>query len=576
MKKYTKYKLVAISITSLFVVSYELIRHYILINYLNKNIDILFSSLLFIVASVIISQLLFNALEKLEIKHYQKAMEAKTMFDNSVDGIFVFTTNGKVLGMNEGAKKLSGWNTIDSLSFEKLFDERISNFSHYKDAQHNNNPHILESYLIRKNGSKLPVSLTLSYIDDYVLRTEKVAVIARDLSERMQMEDVIRKLYAEATQKHYETEILYNISRKMASLRQLRESDYQSIFESVSNNIRKLLSVQDVGIMLRGFDKKEYKLVAHTSKKDKSELTQTFSNFIVEQKGNHCNDFSFTNGMTFIPIQSNSYVMGFIVIQEDEQINWSIHQKELVNSAKQILSITTENIMLYHKLKEVAIIEERERLAREMHDGLAQVISSIHMKIQVLKSLTSDLPVKKNVDVVEVKDVLNELEDITNEAHHEIRQHLFNLRTPFQLHKSLTESLVEYTKLFQKQHGLKINLKINELFKNNEKNLSHDMKIHIIRIIQEALSNIKKHSNASQVTVTVENRKNQGFDFMIIDNGVGFDYQKTKGIKDHYGLEIMEERARIFGGILNIESSRGKGTRVILSIPTVGENNGQN
>ncbi|MFC7060259.1 ATP-binding protein [Halobacillus seohaensis] len=555
MKKYTKYKVLAIIVTSFFIVSYELVRHYVLIDYLSKNIDILFSSILFIVVSISISHQIFHTLEKLELQTYQKEIEAKAMFDNSVDGIFVFNSKGKVLNMNQGAKTLSGWDLDYSLTFEMLFNNSLPSFELDFYSRETDSSRIFESYLKKKGGINVPVSLTLSFMNDL----DKIAVIARDLSERKQMENVIKELYAEATQKHYETEILYQISNEMATIRELSTRDAQTIFETVSHKIQKLLTVSDVAILLRTSSWGGYSLIASTQNVDLPDYA-----FL---KKKCWEDFEFIEGKIIVPFQSNDENLGFIIAEGAEKIRSSIQQQELVKSIKQIFSITIENSQLYQKLKGVTIIEERERLAREMHDGLAQDIGSISMKLQVLKSLILSNK-GKSIDSVKLQKLANELESLTNEAYHEIRHHLFNLRTPFQMQQSFNESLANYVGIFERQTGIKINLLLDDSFTNDNHNLSQDAKVHLIRIIQEALSNVKKHANATKITLKAAQLRDGGLEIKVDDNGNGFNYENAEGHQGHYyGLEIMKERANLFGGGLHIDTKRGEGTRITLSIP---------
>ncbi|MBN9654730.1 PAS domain S-box protein [Halobacillus sp. GSS1] len=557
MKKYTRYKFLAIIVTSFFIVSYELVRHYILIDYLQKDIDILFSSLLFIVVSIIISHRIFHALEKLELQTYQKEIEAKAMFDNSVDGIFVFHSNGKILDMNQGAKRLSGWGLEDARSFEMLFHTSLS-FDQYHKRRESEAPRIWESYVKRKDGKEVPVSLTLSYLKDLPGHQDKMAVIARDLSERKQMENVIKDLYAEATQKHYETEILYQISRKMATIRELSNYDAQAILRTVSYKIQKLLKVAEVAILIRPPDEDGYSLAASTQSFNLPE-----GKFFEKKQWE---DFEFKEDQLIIPFQSNDENLGFIVAGGADKVRSSMNQQEVVKSIKQIFSITIENSQLYQKLKGVTILEERERLAREMHDGLAQDIGSISMKLQVLKSLIHSHK-GKNIDSMKLQTLADDLEKITNEAYHEIRHHLFNLRTPFRMNQPFDESLANYADIFERQTGIRVKLIVSHSLSDHHLQLSQHGKVHVIRIIQEALSNVTKHANATEVTLEASQLMSGGLEITIKDNGNGFKYEGAEPSQGHYGLEIMKERAELFEGDLRIDTIRGKGTKITLTIP---------
>ncbi|WP_079478264.1 sensor histidine kinase [Halobacillus salinus] len=561
MKRYKKYKILAILLTSFFIVSYELVRHYTLIHFLPRDVDILLSSILFIVISIIISQVIFNTLEKLERKSYQKEIEAKIMFENSVDAIFVLNSDGEVLEMNEGAESLSGWKQNDVLTFERLFNEPFRLLQIENERNSNGSPFIIEKTLRSRDRGNISVSLTFSVMNDLFTNQEKIAIIARDLSERKQMENVIKDLYNEATQKHYETEILYQISRQMASIRDLSAADTQKTFRDVTNRIQRLLEVRSVALFLKKSHLDQFSPIAFTS---------NFSDQAYDLSAhNVLRSYKFEEDKLIVPIQTEGQVLGFIVAEGTENIQSSMQKQDLIKSIKQIFSITLENSQLYKKLKGVTILEERERLAREMHDGLAQEISSISMKVQVLKSLIG-LEHNNAVDSDRLKRLVLDLEHLTNEAYHEIRHHLFNLRTPFHMQKPFLKSLKNYADIFEEHTDIKVKVNVHEDLASRAENLSQEIKVHVIRIIQEALSNIKKHSNASSVRMELELDKNNDWEIMIEDNGNGFDHTLKSGQKEHYGLEIMKERARLFGGSLQINSVRGEGTQVILSIPEGG------
>lgn len=533
-------------------------RHYMLIDYLPKDIDILFSSILFIVVSIIISHYIFHTLEKLELQTYQKEIEAKALFDNSADGIFVFNARGEALDMNEGAKILSGRSTTDSLTFDMLFPTSLSSFNLDYTKKEIDLPRIFESTLTKKDGTEAPVSLTLSDMKDLPDSEDKIAVIARDLSERKHMENVIKELYAEATQKHYETESLYQISRKMATIRDLSTHEARMIFETVAHKIQKLLNVRDVSIILRTSGQKDYSFIASTQ-------NDNFPDYaFLKEEG--WEEFEFIDDNIIIPFESKDTNVGFIIAEGAQKIKTSMQQQEVVKSIKQIFSITIENSQLYRKLKEVTIIEERERLAREMHDGLAQDVSSISMKLQVLKSF---IPIhnNKSIDAVKLQKLVNDLEKLTNEAYHEIRHHLFNLRTPFHMQKPFNESLANYADIFEQQTCIKVNLLFDGFLSKDDNHLSQDVKVHVIRIIQEALSNVKKHANATEVTLKMSRLKNGGWQIVIEDNGNGFNYEYREGGQERYGLGIMKERTSLVGGEFHIDTRRGTGTRIILSVP---------
>lgn len=250
---------------------------------------------------------------------------------------------------------------------------------------------------------------------------------------------------------------------------------------------------------------------------------------------------------------------------------WSLHQQELLKSIIHILSISLENVMMYHKMKDVAMLEERERLAREMHDGLGQIISSIHMKIEVIRSMTRSNDQKNHLML---QDAVTELSKIVNEAYHEVRQNLFNLLSPIYSKGAFIELLENYIHHFQDQNQIEVEFK-NQLQEGyGQIELSENTELHVIRILQEALSNVRRHSTASKASLSIC-QKDSYYVFAVADKGIGFKWEELETI-DHYGLRTMQERAKLIKGEIDIQTEPNVGTKVVLTIPTGEEKYEQN
>jgi signal transduction histidine kinase len=206
-----------------------------------------------------------------------------------------------------------------------------------------------------------------------------------------------------------------------------------------------------------------------------------------------------------------------------------------------------------------------------MHDGLAQAISSIHLKTEYLKTVVNS----KNLhDKNDLNKLVNTLSEIANDAYDEVRQNLFNLKVTNQPDLPLISMVKNYCEKFETYHYIKVNVNIKNV---NEDTLPipNDTKLHVFRIIQEALSNAKKHSQGTKIKLSIECFENNHCRLTIEDNGIGFDL-KQKSLQDgHYGLRTMKERASLIDGGLTIESDLKNGTKIQLMIPLRGVQNGQ-
>lgn len=226
---------------------------------------------------------------------------------------------------------------------------------------------------------------------------------------------------------------------------------------------------------------------------------------------------------------------------------------------KLVLRDISQRKELEKAIQNYATLEERYRLAREMHDGLAQALVYLNLKARIIQ---------KNIENDQKELALNNLKEfrrIAQDAVNEIRQNIFNLKTPPGEESScFLEWIDEYLNYFGTTNSLKTEFKCDC---TENIILSTEVKVQLIRIIQEALANIRKHAQASEASIHL-NKNREKIILKIIDNGKGInvkDLQKVK--KEHFGLGIMAERARSIGGSLEIKNNDPSGTIVELQIP---------
>ncbi len=221
--------------------------------------------------------------------------------------------------------------------------------------------------------------------------------------------------------------------------------------------------------------------------------------------------------------------------------------------------IAIEHALLAGQLQTLAVTEERERIAREMHDGLSQILGYLGLEIQTLEALV------QTGDEASLLEQLREIRRHINEAYVDVRENILSLRTTLSGDKGLISALGEYIDEFGVYDDTEITLVVDAL---DPLPLSPLVEVQLIRIVQEALTNMRKHAQArhTQVKLSVEN----GWVYAsIADDGVGWDGQLDNG---HFGLQMMRERAESVGGTLTVASDPGQGTQVTLRLPTVSNN----
>jgi signal transduction histidine kinase len=218
--------------------------------------------------------------------------------------------------------------------------------------------------------------------------------------------------------------------------------------------------------------------------------------------------------------------------------------------------IALQHTLMAVQLQSLAVIEERSRIAREMHDGLAQILGFLSLEMQTLATLMNQ---EKYQRVIDELDLARQRID---DAQHEIRENIISLRTTLSNHEGLSTALEEYLMEFSGQTGIEAHV---VSCCQPHIPISPMAETQLVRIIQEALANVRKHASASRVELNLSVHDDHLI-VTILDNGKGFVVVE----KDHhFGLHTMSERAQSVGGELSIFSKAGTGTKVRIRIPLI-------
>ncbi|MEI7844230.1 MAG: hybrid sensor histidine kinase/response regulator transcription factor [Chloroflexota bacterium] len=220
--------------------------------------------------------------------------------------------------------------------------------------------------------------------------------------------------------------------------------------------------------------------------------------------------------------------------------------------------LETAQAQLLRQQRQMATLEERERLARDLHDGLGQVMASINLQTQAAQSFL----VKGEVDAAEIN--LKSVVDLSQDANTNIRGYILGLHEVIPTNKNLMETLQIYVETFSAETGIRASL-------NWPTNVPTPLfppavEEQVLHIIQEALTNTRKHAHAQRVEVIFSFDTSQA-QVIILDDGVGFDNNQAPAQGLHFGLGMLKERAEMIGGRLDVRSIPGQGTKVLLFIP---------
>ena len=266
-----------------------------------------------------------------------------------------------------------------------------------------------------------------------------------------------------------------------------------------------------------------------------------------------------------VPITYKSKTIGNLYLADKvDADDFTLEDQEAISMLAAQAAISIENARLYHQVQNAAILQERDRIAREMHDGLAQGLAYLNLKIDHLEDLLSSNEAEQVM--AHLQEELEKMRKVVDDAYSDVRESIVGLRSSMNLESGLLEELLYGLQQFSEQNNTKVSLIADGV------NLSHlvmSSQIQLVRIIQEALTNVRKHARASRAWLRFSANENM-VSIVIEDNGCGFDWAAiSRPGRQHFGLHIMRERAESLGGTFSVESSFGGGTRVMVTMPLI-------
>jgi nitrate/nitrite-specific signal transduction histidine kinase len=264
-----------------------------------------------------------------------------------------------------------------------------------------------------------------------------------------------------------------------------------------------------------------------------------------------------------VPVVFKGRTLGNLYLADKENApEFTAEDEELLTMFATQAAIAIENARLYEQVQALAVLTERERIAREMHDSLAQVLSYVTTKTQAIREFL------KAGRVAEAQVQLQQLEQTAREVYADVREAILGLRTTLGPDQDLFSVLREYLQHFTGQTGIQVELVV--VPQASAFSFDPGAELQLLRIVQEALTNVRKHAEADRAWVRFV-ADGEWAVVTIEDDGRGFDLARPpRSPWPCFGLQTMRERAEAVGGNLEIESRPGQGTRVTVRIPLTG------
>jgi ligand-binding sensor domain-containing protein/signal transduction histidine kinase len=402
------------------------------------------------------------------------------------------------------------------------------------------------------------VSIVALVFASYRIRVRGIEARSREL------ETLVRERTQEIEQRKNELDALYHADEEL-----FQHLEIDQVFQTLVDITVEILQA-DKGALLY-WDDQANKLVVRAAKGFKPEtlervqfnigegavgwVMETGQPVIVHDVGEDprvtkwITDAEGIHSFMHVPIKGEDQIYGVFNVDYLEPRGFGSEEQRLFEALAQRAAIAIEQAQLHHQAQKTAIYEERQRLARDLHDAVTQTLFSASLVSEVLPSLW-----EKDPEIG--RDRLNVLNELTRGALAEMRTLLIELR-PSAIEEAELEELIR--QLAESTTG-RARIPVDVDIKG-ECDLASEEKVVLYRIAQEALNNIAKHAEANGVAIRIVCDAAK-VELLVEDDGVGFDPDTV--LPDHLGLSIMKERAETIGAELLVESKPNEGTRVKL------------
>ncbi len=392
-----------------------------------------------------------------------------------------------------------------------------------------------------------------------------------DMAETLQSREAeLQIAQAELSRRVTETQALYRIGVEISSMLEL-----DRVLHSVVEKARVLLQGQGAALCLLrpGGEGLEVRAVSGPVEPSGLAVEEGRARCLTEPEGclcpgsEPCSICMILEGAPpaaglAAPLKRGEDVLGALCVGRKEARPFQLEDRELLDGLAAQAAIAIENARLYEEVRSLATLQERERIAREMHDGLAQAVGYLHLRLKTLEDR------QERGDKPPSSAELAEMRTVARKAYEDVRQSIFGLRTVVSKRLGLIPVLTEYLHEFSQKAGIPVEL---ESENEHATRFSPEGEIQLIRVIQEALTNVWKHANARRAWVRFAQEAEMGR-VTIADDGAGFTVEALPGGDRHqFGLQTMRERIEGLGGTLEILSTLGRGTKVVARIPLTGQ-----
>lgn len=499
-----------------------------------------------------------------------EAEQYQNVFEAAIDGLIVSDLeSGLIVEANVAACKIHGYtreefNGLSLNLFLNLKHPEVLNDSHTFEAGKAFETHVIH---VRRDGSTFYAEW-LGTLFNYQGRSSLLWTV-RDVSKRIQAEQNLSQRVETRT---HEQAMLLEISHTLASTLELQpQLILDKLGEIIEYNHAVLFSLENstlVTLAMRGTASLEQSIPIRIHIDDLETLKTLFNGHRPIRIGDIWNNKPETQFLhsllnneaavlleamqswMWVPLAVKNRIIGGVGVAHEKRNHFTAHQADLALSVANQAAITMINAELYQQAQELAVLEERQRLARNLHDAVNQSLFSAGLIAEVLPRLWEK-------DQEEARRSLQDLRKLTRAATSEMRALLAELLPSTLTDAELGDLLLLLGNAFTGRSNTPVVLTVQ-----GQGLLPAEVQVAVYRLCQEALMNIAKHAKAKQVEIILHYTQTE-LELKIKDDGIGFD-TSVQSVSGHYGLSMMRQRAEAAHVQLSIISQIGQGTELSL------------
>lgn len=507
----------------------------------------------------------------------ERERQYQDIFESTSDGLILNDLKtGRVVDANPAACAMHGYTRREFVGMHPtafIAPEYHEAFERYMAAAREGRPFRTHAIDIRKDGTRLHVEIHSSMIA-YSGRSYMLSVV-RDISDRVAY---YRELERRVHERTHELTTLLQIAQSVVSTLEL-----QPLLHTVLDQLKTVVDYTGAAIIARRGDTLSLLDYRGPASGDEIEILErstdfqaVLRNFLDEQEvrvvadvlgddpgaaafrratgAYMATEFAFVRSWMGLPLIAKDRVIGMLNIVHAEPGYFTERHVMLATAVAGQAAVALENARLYEQSKDLAALEERQRLARELHDSVSQALFGITLGTRTARTLLDR-------DPAQAAPPLEYAMSLAEAALAEMRTLIFELRPESLANEGLMVALEKLAVAARSRHHIEVNMTLMD-----EPSISLDAKEALYRIAQEALQNVVRHAQATEVTLSVTQR--QDTDELVLDirdNGIGFD--PSESFPGRLGLNSMRERVMRLGGVFTLESTPDQGTHIRAGIP---------